>query len=75
MPRFFFCAVTPKGSATDLVGEDCRDLSEAKEIARRTAAELVAAQLKGGQKPSGWLEVVDEEHRPIFMLPFRAVAS
>ena len=75
MPRFFFSAVTPRGSATDLVGEECRDIAEAKEHARQTAAELVSAQLSSGQQPNGWLEVVDEEQRPLFMLPFRAVAS
>ncbi len=75
MPRFFFCAVTPNGSATDLVGEGCHDINEAKVIARKTAAELVQAQLKRGQQPNGWLEVEDHEHRPLFMMPFRAVAS
>jgi hypothetical protein len=75
MPRFFFSAVTPGGSATDLVGDECRDATEAKLRARETAADLVHAQLKDGACPSGWVEVTDEEHRPLFMLPLRSVAS
>jgi hypothetical protein len=75
MPRFFFSAVTPRGSATDLVGDECRDAVEAKERARQTAAELVKAQLRDGASPGGWVEVADEEHRPLFLLPLRSVAS
>ena len=75
MPRFFFSAVTPRGAATDIVGEECRDIAEAKEVARQTAADLVLAQISSGQHPSGWIEVVDEQQRPLFMLPLRAVAS
>ena len=75
MPRFFFSPVTLRGAATDTLGEECADLSEARERARQTAAELVSAQLQSGQPPSGWVEVEDEQHRPLFMLPLRSVAS
>jgi hypothetical protein len=75
MPRFFFCPVTERGSATDLVGEECRDLHQARERARETAAELVSAQLNSGTNPRGWVEVTDEDQRPVFILPLRAVAS
>ena len=75
MPRFFFSPVTLRGSATDTLGEECADLSEARELARQTAAELVSAQLQSGQPPSGWVEVEDEQHRPLFMVPLRSVAS
>jgi hypothetical protein len=75
MPRFFFSAVTPRGSATDLVGDECRDAIEAKERARQTAADLVNAQLRDGSTPAGWVEVEDEQHRPLFLLPLRSVAS
>ena len=75
MPRFFFSAVTPRGSATDLVGDECRDAAEAKERARQTAADLVNAQLRDGIGPSGWVEVTDQDQRPLFMLPLRSVAS
>jgi hypothetical protein len=75
MPRFFFSAVTPRGSATDLVGNVCRNAREAKERARQTAADLARAQLRDGTCPSGWVEVSDEEHRPLFLLPLRSIAS
>lgn len=75
MPRFFFSAVTDRGSATDLVGDECRDATEAKERARQTAADLVNARLRTGENPSGWVEVLDEEQRPLFLLPLRSVAS
>jgi hypothetical protein len=75
MPRFFFSTVTTNGSATDIVGDNCRDLAEARARARETALNLVSAQLQSGQRPSGWVEVEDQEHRPLFMLPLRSVAS
>jgi hypothetical protein len=75
MPRFFFNTVTPRGDGTDTLGDDCQDITEARDRARQTAVELVAAQLRRGQPPSGWVEVEDEQHRPLFMLPLRSVAS
>jgi hypothetical protein len=75
MPRFFFSAVTPHGSATDLVGDECRDARQARERARQTAADLVHKQLSDGTCPTGWVEVEDEQHRALFLLPLRAVAS
>ena len=75
MPRYFFCPVTERGSATDLIREECRDLDEVKERARETAFELVSAQLSSGSKPRGWVEVTDQDQRPVYILPLRAVAS
>jgi hypothetical protein len=75
MPRFFFSPVTLRGAATDTLREECAVLSEARERARQTASELVASQLQPGHSPSGWVEVEDEQHRPLFMLPLRSVAS
>jgi hypothetical protein len=75
MPRFFFSRVRPEGSATDIVGEDVADGTLATERAREIARELVSSQLENGQAPSGWIEVEDEEHRPVFKLPLRAVSS
>jgi hypothetical protein len=75
MPRYFFCPVTERGSATDLLGDECRDLAEAKARARETAAALIAADLEAGRTPRGWVEVLDEDQRPVFMLPLRAAAS
>ena len=75
MPRYFFCPVTERGSATDLVGEECHDLAEVKERARETALELVSSQLNCGSKPRGWVEVTDQDQRPVYILPLYAVAS
>jgi hypothetical protein len=75
MPRFFFSAVTPRGSATDLVGDECLNTTEAKARAKQTAADLVQAQLRDGTNPSGWVEVLDDQHRPLFLLPLKSVAS
>ena len=75
MPRFFFSRVCPEHAITDIVGEDVADRAEAKRRAREIAMELASEQLEAGRGPSGWVEVEDEAHRPVFMLPLRAVAS
>ena len=75
MSRFFFNTVCPDRSVTDAVGEDCRNVAEAKERARESARKLAYMQLERGEPPSGWIEVEDEKHRPVFMLPLRAIAS
>jgi hypothetical protein len=75
MPRFFFNTVCPDRCVNDIVGEQCTDAAQAKKFALDTASQVVTSQLKSGTPPSGWIEVEDEEHRPVFMLPFRAVAS
>ena len=75
MPRFFFSRVCPEYSITDIVGEDVADRAEAKRRAREIAMEIASEQLEAGRGPSGWVEVEDEAHRPVFMLPLRAVAS
>jgi hypothetical protein len=75
MPRFFFSRVCPEHSVTDIVGEDVADRAEATRRAREIAMEIASEQLEAGRGPSGWVEVEDEAHRPVFMLPLRAVAS
>jgi hypothetical protein len=74
MPKFFFNTMCPDRCTTDLVGEDCRDWPEAERHARRTATRLVTAQLLSGEPPTGWIEVEDEDHRPVLLLPVRSVA-
>ena len=75
MPRFYFSRACPNHSITDVTGEELRDRAEATGRAREIAMEIVPDQLKEGQGPTGWIEVEDEAHRPLFMLPLRAVAS
>ena len=75
MPRFFFSRVCPEHSMTDPVGEDVADPAEATKRAREIATEIASEQLAAGKAPSGWVEVEDEAHGPVFMLPLRAVSS
>ena len=75
MPRFFFSRVCPEQSITDVSGEELSDRKEATNRAREIAMDLVSEQLATGRAPTGWVEVEDEAHRPLFMLPLRAVSS
>src|SRR5690349_16152767 len=75
MPRFFFSRMCPDHAITDVTGEELHDRAEATTRAREIAMELAAEQLERGEGPAGWIEVEDEAHRPIFMLPLRAIAS
>ena len=75
MPRFFFSLVCPEHSISDVVGEEVSGRREATRRAKEIAADLVTEQMRDGKAPAGWVEVEDEAHRPIFMLPLRAVSS
>ena len=75
MPTFFFNVDCDDTQLTDIVGEDCACAEEARHEAHRLARELVQQRLLDGRHPSaGWVEVEDEEHRPILRLPLRAAA-
>lgn len=74
MSQFFFSSMSPGGSTAYPLGADCHDIAEAKEHARRIAAELVAAQLLTGETPVGRVEICDEQGRSLFMLPLSSVA-
>ena len=65
----------PNHSITDVTGEELRNRAEATARAREIAKDLVSDQVKDGKRPAGWVEVEDKDHRPVFMLPLRAVAS
>ena len=75
MPRFFFSRMCPDHAITDVAGEVLRDRTEATNRAREIAMDLASKQLEQGQAPTGWVEVEDEAHRSVFMLPLRSVAS
>lgn len=75
MPRFFFSRMCPDHAITDVTGEELLDRTEATNRAREIAIELAGEQLEQGRSPMGWVEVEDEAHRPVCMLPLRAVAS
>ena len=75
MPKFFFNIHCDTYQATDLVGEVCSDAVAARFEAHRTARELVREALSNGEFPQrGWVEVEDEQHRPVLILPLKAVA-
>lgn len=75
MPRFYFSRMCPDHAITDVAGEGLRDRTAATRKARELAAEIASVQLEQGQGPRGWIEVEDEAHRPLFILPLRSVAS
>jgi len=59
----------------DLVGEECPSLEAVRREALRTAQDLIRDNLLAGKMPHGWIEVEDEEHRPVMTLPLKAAAS
>ena len=76
MPVYYFNVHCDDFEETDLVGEVCRNHEAARAEALRTARELIQQQLlNGAPLRGGWVEVEDEEHRPVLMLPLRAASS
>ena len=75
MPRYFFSQMCPDRAMTDICGEELQDRREAAARARELAMEIASEQLEQGRGPAGWVEVEDENRRPLLMLPLRAVAS
>lgn len=60
---------------TDIVGETCPTAEHARAEACRAARALIQDELLSGRLPSGWIEVEDEEHRPVMVVPLSAAAS
>jgi hypothetical protein len=75
MPKYFFSQMCPDRTMSDVFGEELEDRRQAADRARELARELASEQLQEGRGPTGWVEVEDENRRPLFMLPLRAVAS
>jgi hypothetical protein len=76
MSTYYFNVRCEQFQRTDLVGEECDSLNSIRSEALRTARELVTNDLLRGRSPQqGWIEVEDEEHRPVLMLPISAAAS
>ena len=75
MPRYYFNLCCDRFEATDVVGEHCRDALAARFQAMRAAREVVRKQLVSGDVPQqGWIQVEDEQHRPVLRVPLKAVA-
>lgn len=76
MPHYYFNIQCDEYETTDLVGEDCPNLEAARREALRTARDLIRDDLLSGKGlHQGWIEVVDEESRPVLTLPLNAAAS
>ena len=76
MPTFYFNVRSDEFDATDLVGEYCRSAKEVRRQALRAAQSIVQQELmNGGMLGDGWIDVEDEEHRPVLSIPLRDAAS
>lgn len=75
MPRFYFNLCCDRFEATDIVGEHCRDETEARFQALRAARSIVRKRLETSELPqSGWIGVEDEQHREVMRVPLRSAA-
>jgi hypothetical protein len=72
MSKFFFHLRGGGLHFDDPVGTDCRDTREAQVFAARLAEELAAEEVEGRHfPPTSFVEVEDEEQKPLFNLPLR----
>ena len=60
---------------TDIVGEICPNADDARAEAMRTARALINDELLKGNSPQGWIEVEDEDHRPVMIVPLKDAAT
>jgi hypothetical protein len=75
VPRYYFNFSCDRFEATDVVGEYCRNPDAARSQAMRQARDIVRKQLLHEDLPQlGWIEVEDEQHRPVLKVPLSAVA-
>ena len=76
MPTFYFNLRSDDFDATDTIGEYCHSGDEVRKRALIAARSIVQQELVNGGVPSdGWIEVEDEEHRPVLSIPLREAAS
>jgi hypothetical protein len=69
-PTYYFQLRGEDYEVPDLTGTACADDEAARAEAERLARELVeTARITGGPPPSGAIEVIDGELRPIVILP------
>jgi len=75
VPLYYFNVSCEGFETTDVVGERCRDDVDALSGALRAASAVVKKRLLANElSHSGWIEVEDEQHRPVLKLPLRAAA-
>ena len=72
MSKFFFHLRGGGLHFDDPVGTDCRGPGEARRFAAQLAEDLAAEDVDGRPfPPAAFVEVEDEELRPVFMLPLQ----
>jgi hypothetical protein len=70
MPRYFFNFENADSSVPDLVGRDLPNETAAKSEAGKVAADLAMNDAIEGRSPTyQWIEVVDDQLRPVARLP------
>lgn len=75
MPTFYFNVRSDQFDATDMVGEFCPSEADARRQALHAARAIVQRELARGGLPSrGWIDVEDEQHRPVLTIPLREAA-
>jgi hypothetical protein len=75
MPLYYFNVRAEDCATVDLVGQRCRDRLRVRSEAVALAGEIVRARLEREAIGfGGWIEVEDEEHRPVMVVPLRAAA-
>ncbi len=75
MPRYYFNVCCDAYEATDVVGESCPNDVAALSQALKKACAVVQQRLEPSDfSADGWIEVEDEQHRPVLKLPLRAAA-
>jgi hypothetical protein len=75
MGTYYFNVHCDGFELTDIVGEVCENSDDARAEACRTARALIQEELLSGRLPKGWIEVEDEQHRPVMIVPLRDAAS
>jgi hypothetical protein len=72
VPRYFFHFERQDANASDLIGHDLPNDEAAKDEAAKLAADVGMSDAIEGQLPTfEWVEVVDEQQRPVARLPVR----
>ena len=75
MRTFYFNIHCDGFQLSDHVGEICADEADARAEACRAARVLIQDELLNGHVPAGWIEVEDEEHRPVMVVPLSDAAA
>ena len=76
MPRYFFNLHGEAFATSDLIGRDLSDDEAARAEAKVVANEIAKAELSSPQLPQHpWVEVVDDNQRPIAVIPVHEAAA